>query len=92
MSTFEKVVAAFKTGWELADQEGQAGHRTEAGMARALPHLLEPIREHARQQHVGAPDIPASDYGPSDYVRVGQSIVAGQILAILDAIESEAKR
>lgn len=35
----EALVAIFKTGWNLADNHGEVGHRTESGIDAVLAHL-----------------------------------------------------
>lgn len=35
----QEAIDAFKDAWERADRDGQEGHRVEAGLRAALPHL-----------------------------------------------------
>lgn len=35
----DALVAIFKTGWHLADNHGETGHRTEAGIDAVIAHL-----------------------------------------------------
>jgi hypothetical protein len=45
MIDLTKAVAAFKAAWTLADSEGKAGHRTEAGMLAAAALVEAAVRE-----------------------------------------------